>query len=112
MGGLPPAAGIYFLWIDHEMVYIGQSVNLRTRLRYHRRAAAKGYEPWEAGGWNKATWIEVPEETLNAWEVSYIVKYRPRFNIALRPKDAAPGLAESPPLDTSGDATLESEVSP
>lgn len=100
---VPNGAGIYFLWIDEELVYIGQSINLRSRLRTHRRYSERAYAPWNPLGWTHATWVAVPEDTLNNWEVSYIAKYLPRFNILLRKQlaEAVVQTSAKPPLSTT-----------
>jgi excinuclease UvrABC nuclease subunit len=71
--------GIYFLlWMD-EIVYVGQSVDVRTRIDQH----TVGDERHEVKNFNRYFFIQCEPEELNRLEAYYILKFRPKYNIAV-----------------------------
>jgi hypothetical protein len=65
--------GVYFLFLNEEIVYIGQSTNVYTRIQAHVNQGEKVF--------NKVFVQIVPEEiNLLAVEKHWILKYRPRYN--------------------------------
>ena len=69
--------GIYFLISLDEVVYVGQSHDIANRLKQH----------WESGkDFNRYFVIRCESENLNKLEAYYILKFRPRYNIAI-PKE-------------------------
>lgn len=64
--------GVYFLLQDEDIVYVGQSINVLTRLAEHFRASLKQF--------NRVFVIECKAAELNHLEAMYIDKFRPKFN--------------------------------
>ena len=67
---IKPIRGIYFLFYDDELVYIGQSENVHKRVPCH--IVDKKFNNWN--------YIEYPEEDLDELEAEYILKYQPKYN--------------------------------
>lgn len=68
----PSTCGIYFLVEDTEIVYIGQSVDVFTRVLTHRREGHKSFD--------KCCWVPVPRDELDAVESALIALFKPRHN--------------------------------
>lgn len=68
----PSTCGIYFLVDDAQIVYIGQSVDVFTRVLSHRR---DGYKTFD-----KCCWVPVPRDELDAVESALIALFKPRHN--------------------------------
>lgn len=68
---LPPRSGIYFVWRDGEVNYVGQSIRLNQR-------ASLSHQRIEPG--DKLSWVEVPRSELNYAECHYIALCRPPSN--------------------------------
>ena len=67
--------GIYFLFDDDDLVYVGQSSgHILNRVTSHFLNNVK---------FNSFTFIEYPPEVLNDMEVDYIIKLRPKYNKSL-----------------------------
>jgi excinuclease UvrABC nuclease subunit len=69
-------AGVYFLWRDDELLYIGRSKNIHNRLLRHPR----GVIPF-----TRHTVLSIDYETLG-WrigldEAAYIAHYSPPYNV-------------------------------
>lgn len=69
-------AGIYFLWRDDELLYIGRAKNIHNRLLRH----PKGVIPFK-----RHTFLSIDYEA-DGWrhgpiEAAYIAHYSPPFNI-------------------------------
>lgn len=63
-------SGVYFLWLNDEMVYIGQSQNGTSRILEHKKDKSYNYY----------TWMPVSVYYLTAVEGMYINKYKPLYN--------------------------------
>ena len=63
-------SGIYFLLLDDEIVYIGQTTKGFARMIKHI----------ENKKFNFFTYIELPKEQLNLIEIINIIKYKPIYN--------------------------------
>lgn len=61
--GLPESSGVYFVWCDDEVVYVGQAVNLRNRVRLRHEQICSG---------DRVSWLEFPCAVLNYAEAFYI----------------------------------------
>lgn len=72
--------GIYFLFLRWALVYVGQSVNVPSRLNSHRWASL-GKGAGKPIPFNKVAVIEVPRYWLDEIEGHYIETYRPPFNV-------------------------------
>lgn len=71
---IPPyICGIYFLFNGDELVYVGQSVDVISRVRTH---ACEGYKAFDS-----FAFIEVEKDRLDATEKAYIGKYLPEHNV-------------------------------
>ena len=74
-------SGVYFLFLDAALQYVGQAISISTRLDQHR------YPDWPslvpATWFNQVSTVEVLDEypVLNAVECYYIHKLRPPRNI-------------------------------
>jgi predicted DNA-binding transcriptional regulator AlpA len=64
--------GIYFLFDDDELVYIGQSSNIMQRVGAHLYEAVKGF--------NKVAYIAIERARLDEIEAAMIRKFRPPYN--------------------------------
>ena len=62
---------VYFLILNREIVYVGQTINLAKRLQEHR-AAGKEFD--------RALYLLVPEHELLSRESQFIKALRPRLN--------------------------------
>jgi hypothetical protein len=69
------ACGIYVLIREREIVYVGKSVNCQARIGTHLNDPLKEFDSHFI--------IECREEHLDALEARYIVKFRPKYNIAI-----------------------------
>jgi hypothetical protein len=70
-------AGVYFLWDDDRLAYVGSSVNVLARAMEHR----KGHKI----NFNYATFLAVAFPWYLSVEAAYIVAYVPGANIAHSP---------------------------
>ncbi len=66
----PPS--IYFLFCGEELVYIGQSVSLSSRISTHRQEGYKAFD--------RVFYMPVEYERLDEVERREIIKHRPRYN--------------------------------
>lgn len=64
--------GIYFLFLDEELVYIGQSLNVHARVGHHYRDSRKTFNRW--------TFIPAKREDLDRHERRLIRRFKPRLN--------------------------------
>jgi hypothetical protein len=65
------AAGIYFLFKDHILVYVGQATNVSRRLERH-----------SAGLFDDALFIREPDlPERKKYERKFILLYRPQMNV-------------------------------
>ncbi len=71
-----PISGIYFLIEGDEIVYVGQSIDVHSRLITHRQQKQ----------FSHFSYIEVPPELLDIVERAYISRFKPRLNRAV-PKE-------------------------
>lgn len=69
--------GIYFLWSEDEIVYIGQSVNMHYRVGTHLTSPAHTLRDVK---FTACTFIDCRPEDLNVLEALYIDRYKPRLN--------------------------------
>lgn len=67
------ACGIYFLLLDGEIVYVGQSLNIHSRMGNH--LSTTNFKPFDS-----AAWIPVDPAELKWVEAFYIAKFRPLYN--------------------------------
>lgn len=80
----PAQPGIYFLLKDDEIVYIGQSVAVETRLGSHLAERKKEFNRW--------FWIPCPQQNLLWVEAHFIKRFKPKYN-----KEAGPGFRGKQP---------------
>lgn len=64
--------GIYFLFKGQEIVYIGQAIDVPTRIRQHMRTKTQGFDSY--------TYIDCDKNELNEWEAFYILTFTPVGN--------------------------------
>ena len=64
--------GVYFFFILDELVYVGQSTNIRKRIAAHQLENKINFD--------SVFYIEVDEDKLIQVEKGYIVKYDPKYN--------------------------------
>lgn len=90
--GLPLKCGVYFAFSEaKELLYIGQSTNLKQRWHNHHLRNR---------GITLISWMEVEKERLNEVEALLIERYRPPLN-EVKP------LLDIPPLDKEYYPTAE-----
>lgn len=68
-----PISGVYFLWIGADVVYVGQSSNLRVRVFTHMRR-------WKNLAFTKICYIPVHPRNLLRVESYWISKLNPPLN--------------------------------
>lgn len=68
---IPERSGIYFLFEDGAVAYVGQSINLRARI-------SVGHHNYNRG--DTCSWLEFPQEKLTYSECYYIWATRPWRN--------------------------------
>lgn len=66
-------AAVYFLYDKGKLVYIGQSVNVRQRVRTHRNEKIKVFNSFKI--------LYCAQSKLTAMENLYIHLYFPKYNI-------------------------------
>lgn len=71
-------AGIYFLVFKGEVVYVGSSVNLGTRLFAHRKDTRKKFHTFTIIRYDDIQQMRVDE-------VTYIQKLKPKYNFYYNP---------------------------
>jgi hypothetical protein len=64
--------GVYFLLLDEEIVYIGQSIDIYARISAHKKDCQKNF--------NKTAWVPIPSVNLNDVESALIAAFRPSQN--------------------------------
>lgn len=65
-------SGIYFLCMNNEIVYIGQSVNVTSRVAQHLGEKQKYF--------NNSFFINCPIDKLDEMEFALIARYKPKYN--------------------------------
>lgn len=65
-------SGVYFLYHEEELVYIGKATNVSGRIVNHLREKLKDF--------NKVYFIRVDLESLNRVERDLIRKFKPKYN--------------------------------
>lgn len=85
LGYGPVECGIYFLWDEAALLYIGLSNSIPFRLRAHFMKRID--DPPNAIWFSQASVVEVPEFWLRTIEADYILRERPPYNIRGCPKD-------------------------
>lgn len=75
---LPRICGLYFLFKDTELVYIGKGADIYCRVRQHREGEIKEFDSW--------SYVEVDPETLAAAEQALIEEYKPKYNLQYIPE--------------------------
>lgn len=75
--------GVYFLLNMDEIVYVGKSVDVARRLEEHWKMEEN---PKTAKDWNRYFVIRCEPEDLSRLEAYYILRFRPRYNIAVPKK--------------------------
>lgn len=76
LGVIGDRPGIYFLWRGPELLYVGQSIHVETRLADHRR---HGFVQWE-----RYTAMRAETRQLEQIERDYIRAYGPPYNTRWR----------------------------
>jgi hypothetical protein len=74
-------AGVYFLFQDDELVYIGQSLHAPARLLDH----TAGVHGDPERPWNRVAILAFPAEQLKEKEKVFIQQFKPRYNRQIRP---------------------------
>ena len=73
---LPIGVGVYFLFRDDELLYVGKSKHLLMRVGQHM---AEGKIPF-----NRVSWLNYPQEELSRMEAAYIYLLKPSLNQKMR----------------------------
>ena len=71
--------GIYFLFKEREIVYVGKSLNTIARIYDHQRAKSKDFDAFAI--------LPFPAEYIDELEIEYICKFTPKYNTALTVND-------------------------
>lgn len=64
--------GIYFLIRNLEIVYVGQSINIPSRIQTHLNEGSKKFD--------RVSYVYLEHEDLDYFETAYILKFRPYYN--------------------------------
>ena len=67
-----PVIGIYFLIKQNEIVYIGQSINLHSRMASHKISRIFDFDAY--------SWVECDKSDLGDTEAEYILRFKPVLN--------------------------------
>lgn len=83
----PRIIGVYFLIKDREIIYVGQSVDILSRIDTHRANPSPRSYPWcpstlPEKDFDSFAFIEIEETDLNVVERFYILVFNPRCNVA------------------------------
>ena len=88
--------GIYFLFDEKKIVYVGQSSDIYERMRWHLRENTKVFD-----GFSYLTFEKEPtHERVLEEEGKYILKYYPKYNKEL-PRKATSFIYMGKPFDSS-----------
>ena len=68
-----PTCGIYFLFENEDLVYIGKSTNIYSRLGAHTSAG-------KTCKFDRVSAIQVDKEHLAAVELAFIAAFQPKLN--------------------------------
>lgn len=71
--------GVYLLWKNGEIVYVGQSENIQQRIFAHMADPQKYFDA--------VSYAEVKEGDLNSLEAELIIKLDPHLNRGILPKN-------------------------
>lgn len=80
----PPASGVYFVFLSGELIYIGQSRNVRSRLKQHEVVTV--VSRMHPGQVDTAS-IPVALDDLDTVEYSLIKAFTPKLNRMMAPGD-------------------------
>lgn len=69
-GNKSKICGVYFLFLKNKLVYIGKSVDIKARLKKHRKN--KEFDEY--------TFIVMPEKSIDLYERFFLDKYQPILN--------------------------------
>jgi len=76
-GGIPECSGVYFIWSDGVVTYVGQSVSLAGRVVKSHERVAEG---------DRVSWVPINKCDLDFAESFYIGILRPYRNFGIRSK--------------------------
>jgi len=65
--------GVYFLLQKEAVVYVGQSIDIKSRIKAHKKDKSKIFDDF--------MYIECKKELLKTSEEAFILKHNPIFNI-------------------------------
>lgn len=68
----PDVSGIYFLWLNDRVVYVGQSRRIKARIFQHLEDASKTFDQF--------SFLRCSVLRLGEWERFYIESLTPRHN--------------------------------
>lgn len=88
-----PVGGGLYLLVDGggRVWYVGQSADLRSRLRCH-----SGAQPKKKGLWSRARYLEAPSDVRHFAESALIAHLRPPGNVVGNPRRFQRNFAEGP----------------
>jgi len=72
VGATANAAGVYFLWDEDRLIYVGSSGRIDWRVRYHARSRRMPF--------TDATYLAIEFPWYLSAEAAYIVAYLPVYN--------------------------------
>lgn len=64
-------SGVYFLWRNSRLMYVGESKNIYARIREHK---------WEGKRFTHATYLYFQRQSKMEIEARYVMHYRPPLN--------------------------------
>jgi excinuclease UvrABC nuclease subunit len=67
-------SGVYFLLDCDRIVYVGKTIDVKNRLKQHSDSDKI---------WNRYFFIRCDREEIDRLEAYYILRFRPKYNIAI-----------------------------
>ncbi len=82
---LPEVPGVYTFWKDNTPIYIGKSINLKSRLNSYLDLNLSTKTAQMVSEADNMTYIEVTSDLESLLlEASEVKKYKPKYNILLK----------------------------
>ncbi len=78
---LPVASGVYWVLSSEQVLYVGQTINLRARLNNHHH-----WVDFRDRSADTIRWISTAPDQLQATEAQLIAELKPELNARRRPK--------------------------
>lgn len=81
----PQLCGVYLLLLVDEIVYVGSSIDVLSRLWTHRIDAKATSRRTLAKQFDRAAWLPIPRSVMHHYEGALIRALRPKHNLGGSP---------------------------